>query len=174
MKKILISIISVILCFSAIIALNPQENKQDYVRIHIRANSNDIADQNVKLLVRDKIVDYLTPKLCEVKSKEECMSLINENTEQLEILADSVLKENGYAYKSAISLRKEEFPLRKYDDIVLESGIYDALIVELGSGTGDNWWCIVYPPFCFSVDGSEEEIIYKSRIAEKIKELFNI
>ncbi len=173
MKKILLLFIAVGILFSALLFNFSTENKYDYVRIHIRANSNEEADQNVKMLVKDKIVDYLTPILSDVKSKQECMALIDDNIDKLENLADSVLYANGYAYKSTISLRKEEFPIRKYDDIVLDSGIYDALIVELGSGKGDNWWCIVYPPFCFSVTGDEEEIIYKSRIVEKLKELLN-
>ena len=57
-----------------------------------------------------------------------------------------------------------------YDGVTLEAGVYDALILELGTGKGDNWWCVVYPPLCFT--GGNANVIYKSKIAEIIRKFF--
>ena len=84
-------------------------------------------------------------------------------------LANQVLAKNGFNYKATVAVRNEEFPTRVYEDLTLESGYYDALIVELGRAKGDNWWCVVYPPMCFT--GNESGIIYKSKILEIIQNL---
>ena len=67
-------------------------------------------------------------------------------------------------------LNNEYFPTRAYDDLVLENGYYDALIIELGSGKGDNWWCVVYPPLCFA--DCTQKIEYKSKFLEIINKIF--
>ena len=57
----------------------------------------------------------------------------------IENVCDDVLKENGYKYKSRAKINVEEFPTRVYGGMTFENGFYDALIIELGSGSGDNW-----------------------------------
>lgn len=141
-----------------------------YLRVHIRANSNGVADQEVKYKVRDEVVTYLTPVVAECKTKEEAMKKIGENLDGAAEVADSVLRANGYTYGAKASLRQEEFPVRVYDGATLAAGVYDALIVELGEGKGDNWWCVVYPPLCFG--GGNCKIEYKSKIAEICKKFF--
>ena len=138
-----------------------------YLRVHIRANSNSEADQAVQYKVRDRVVEFLTPTVAECHSKEEAIQKINAALPQAAAVADRVLRENGYTYGARASLRKEEFPTRVYEDVTLAAGEYDALILELGSGSGDNWWCVVYPPLCFA--GGTQNVIYKSKILEIIR-----
>lgn len=155
----------------ALIAFAPQESEEQYFRIHIRANSNSQTDQAVKYKVKDEIVNYLTPYLAECEDFGSAMKMIERRISGIEAVADRVLRENGFTYKSKASVRQEEFPTRSYDGYVLESGVYDALIVALGSGMGDNWWCVVYPPLCFinaSPNGSNE-IRYRSKLLEIIE-----
>ena len=142
-----------------------------YLRVHIRANSNGAEDQRVKYLVRDEIVEFLTPTVADCKTKEEAILRITEKLPQAEKVAERVLKENGFSYGARASIRTEEFPTRVYDGVTLEAGIYDALILELGTGAGDNWWCVVYPPLCFT--GGNGNIVYKSKIAEIIRSFFS-
>ena len=101
--------------------------------------------------------------------------LLEENLSNIECVADNVLLENGFNYKSKAELNEEYFPTRSYGEYTLENGFYDALIVNLGSGNGDNWWCVVYPPLCFI--GSEgtygKNIKYKSKLVEIIQNFFN-
>ena len=144
----------------------------DYLRIHIRANSNSEFDQNVKYQVKDAIVDYLIPLLSTCESKEDAQKTIERNLTNLETVADNVLMQNNFNYESNAKLNYENFPARNYGNLTLESGFYNALIVELGEADGDNWWCIVYPPLCF-INGSTSVSSYKSRILEIINSFFD-
>lgn len=139
----------------------------EYLRIHIRADSNEERAQAVKLKVRDVVVEYLTPLVAVADSKIEAILLVRQNLENLEAVAERVLAEHGYFYGATAQVKTERFPTRVYDDQTLAAGEYDALIIELGSGKGDNWWCVVYPPLCFS-SASGENVKYKSLIKEKI------
>ncbi len=144
-----------------------EKDNPEYLRIHIRANSNTEIDQSVKYKVRDSIVNYLTPIIAEQKNptKESAQKLIESKLADIENVANSVLNENGFDYKSSARIKNELFPTRVYEDLTLDSGYYDALILNLGSGEGDNWWCVVYPPLCFK----NTNYIYKSKILEIIK-----
>ena len=79
----------------------------------------------------------------------------------------ATLAEAGFSYRATVSLTKEKFPTRVYDGYTLPAGEYRALIVYLGEGVGDNWWCVVYPPLCFS--SLSTGVVYKSKIAEIIQ-----
>ena len=141
-----------------------------YLRVHIRANSNSSEDQAVKYKVRDKVVEFLTPTVADCETKAEAIEKITGRLSEIERVADGVLRANGYTYGARASIREEEFPTRVYEEVTLEAGVYDALILELGTGTGDNWWCVVYPPLCFT--SGNGNIVYKSKIAEIIQNFF--
>lgn len=173
MKKVLgiaVALIAVIavLCFGL---YNNKEAKvrEEYIRIHIRANSNSEIDQSVKLKVRDAVVTFLTPILSEAKTKEEAKEILGECLTEIEKVADLVLFRESFDYKACATLDKEEFPERHYEDLTLKEGEYDALIINLGEGAGDNWWCIAFPPLCFVPD-ENTSIEYRSKILEIIEE----
>lgn len=141
-----------------------------YLRIHIRADSNDAEAQAVKYKVRDEVVNFLTPVVAEAETKEEAMAHISACLKDIEKTAARVLRENGFSYGAKASLRKEQFPTRVYENVTLEAGVYDALILELGTGKGDNWWCVVYPPLCFT--SGSANVVYRSKILEIIQSFF--
>lgn len=141
---------------------------QTYLRIHIRANSNLSVDQNVKYIVKENLVNYLTPLLIEAVTFDRAKEIINQNISSIESVANQVLRNNGFSYTANAKVNDEYFPTRSYDTYTLESGFYDALIVNLGEGVGDNWWCVVYPPLCFSSSG-QNNIVYKSILMEIIE-----
>lgn len=141
----------------------------EYLRIHIRANSNLECDQNVKYKVKDAVVEALIPVLSEVETFEQAKEILSQNFGLIENTANSVLAQNGFTYKSVAKLDNEYFPTRTYESVTLEEGYYDALILELGSGTGDNWWCIVFPAFCFTTTKNSDNVVYISRIWEIIQ-----
>jgi stage II sporulation protein R len=125
----------------------------------------------VKYLVRDKVVEYLTPVVAECKNKVEAQTKIKDRLDELSRLATKILNEHGYEYQGKAILKRESFPTRVYDDCTLTSGVYDALIVELGRAEGDNWWCVIYPPLCFAGGNlTAKNIVYKSKILEIIRE----
>ncbi len=170
MKKI-VSVIVIIICFVLVgFGIFSQQNKQEYIRIHVRANSNLSVDQNVKYEIKDKIVSYLIPQICNLQTREDFICMINENLDDMESIANEILKEKEFSYGAKVKFCKENFPTRSYNGVVLESGVYDSIIVELGTAEGDNWWCVVYPPLCF-ISNNSQDILYKSRILEILKSI---
>ena len=132
----------------------------ELLRLHIRANSNDKADQAVKLKVRDAINAYISENI-DKSTFDEAYTEIGDRLDIISDIADGVLRKNGYFYGARARLSYEYFPSRMYKDVTVPDGMYDALIVELGSGKGDNWWCVIYPPLCYG-----EDFKYKSFFAE--------
>lgn len=175
MKKILITLILVVFLVGGVVMCVNQQKKPDqqYLRLHIRANSNSESDQSVKYKVKAAVVEYLSPLVANTKDKQEVQCVIEKNLPQIEKVANNVLKENKKAYNSSAAINNEFFPTRTYENLVLEEGYYDALIIKLGSGTGDNWWCVVYPPLCFigSNKNDSGELRYKSKIKEIIDKI---
>lgn len=169
MKKLIIMFLIIFSCslFSGCGVSN------DVVRIHIRGNSNLDIDQEVKLVVRDEVVDFITPLLASCNDSSEVKEILEENLSSIENIADNVLTKCGFDYKSNASINHEYFPTREYDGEVFPADYYDALILNLGSGEGDNWWCVAYPPLCFvgEVDGSDS-VRYESKLIELINKFF--
>ena len=147
----------------------------DFIRIHIRANSNGQTDQTVKYAVKEEAVAYLTPLLAACENRADVEKIIGDNLSSLSRLAAAKLRQEGFSYGARAEFKQEYFPARDYDGVTLNSGLYDALILYLGAGEGDNWWCVVYPPLCFVnttyTDG--EGIKYKSKLKELVKKWFS-
>lgn len=151
-----------------------QKLASECVRIHIRANSNEACDQQVKLVVRDEITKYLTSKLSSCQSKSDAMSVLEKEQSNLVEIANQTLYDNNFAYKASIALKEEYFPEREYDEYVFPEGKYDALIIYLGEGEGDNWWCVAFPPLCFVPSASNgEKIVYKSWVKAWLDKMFD-
>ena len=179
MKKVIaICLLVMAVCMTIVVCYNQTQNitaDADYLRIHIRANSNSTVDQTVKYQIRDAIVEFLTPNIADCKTKQDVVLVIQNQADNLKHIADDLLKQNGFDYVANIKINNEYFPTRSYQDYTLESGFYDAVIVELGSATGNNWWCVLYPPLCFVNYSAQtaQEVVYKSRFLEIIKSFFN-
>lgn len=166
MKKV---ICFALCCFLLLIGLPltacaPTHN--DYVRIHIRANSNSELDQSIKLDVRDCVVAYLVPLLKDCKTAAEAKEIIGGRLDSICEVANGQLGDAGYSAKARLC--KEDFPKKSYGSLTLQAGSYDALVLELGEGTGENWWCVAYPPLCF-VEDDADGVVYKSKIMEIIQ-----
>lgn len=172
MKKMACVLVVMIVVISfCLTGCNKTSMEEDIIRIHIRANSNADIDQAVKYKVKDEIVKYITPLSKSLENKLAMYNLLSNELDNLEKIADKVLKKEGFAYKSNASLRKEEFPIRSYGSVTVPAGIYDSLIIELGTGKGNNWWCVAYPPLCFigAKENGEDTFKYKSKFYEIIK-----
>lgn len=167
MKKFLFMIISILVIF----ALNTnmtygkgQDTQKDIaskiIRFHVIANSDSKSDQALKLKVRDKILEYMQPKLKNSKSIDESRKIIRQNNEKIIAIANKVIQENGYNYSVTSTLSNENFPIKTYGNITLPQGKYEAYRIIIGSGEGQNWWCVMFPPVCF-VDITKGEVSYK-------------
>lgn len=170
MKKICIFfLLSIIISLTAIGCIAPQKtgSSVEYLRIHVRANSNSEQDQNVKYTVKDGLVCYLTPIVASCESKTEAVCVLGGQVLQLQRVAQTYLRQNGFEYEAKVEIREEWFPTRVYEGYTLPADTYTAIIVELGEGKGDNWWCVVYPPLCFTA--TPYHVQYKSKILEIIE-----
>ncbi|MBE5744943.1 MAG: stage II sporulation protein R [Clostridiales bacterium] len=145
-----------------------QSKDTEYLRIHIRADSNESSAQAVKYAVRDDVVAYLTPTVADCNTKDEAVKNVRNQLNNVARVATATLRKNGFSYGASARLQKETFPTRVYEGYTLPAGEYTALIIELGSGKGDNWWCVVYPPLCFAAPRGKN-VVYKSKILEIIQ-----
>lgn len=129
---------------------NISENyKEKLIRFHVIANSDSDEDQELKLKVRDAIIQYLQPKLIKSSSIEESEEIIKGEYEQLEEISKNIINENGYNYDVKVGIEYTNFPTKQYSNIVLPAGEYKALRIVIGEGQGKNWWCVMFPPLCF-------------------------
>ncbi len=161
MKKLIVLALALVVAISTFCLVNQKE--EDYLRIHIRANSNSEYDQQIKYKVKDTVVTALKPIVDSIDSKDNMMEVLQKNVQTLKNIIDNKLRELGQSYTSNVKICEEKFPTRSYEELTLGAGVYDAIIIELGSGEGDNWWCVAYPPLCFvTAEGDGENIEYKS------------
>lgn len=161
--KIEISIaVSLLICF--VFNITAFSNKCDGIRdkmlrMHVIANSDSAEDQNLKLKVRDAVL---------LKGKEifdgsitagEAEEKIKPHIAELEETALSVIKNEGYDYDVNITVQKDYFKTRTYDNsVTLPAGYYTAVKVIIGEGNGKNWWCVMFPPMCLPAANAECKI----------------
>lgn len=137
--------------------LNYNDIKDKLIRFHVIANSDTDEDQNLKLKVRDKVVEELSEKLSNVSSLEEAENVLEENIDYVNEIAKEVIEENNYTYEVNTMLSYENFPDKVYGDCVFPQGNYEAFRVIIGEGKGQNWWCVMFPSLCF-VDESKNSV----------------
>lgn len=151
MKKILFSILFLIFSLLCLYSFSVQKNLSDEIlRLHIIANSDSEYDQNIKLKVRDKISESVGAEFLKIKDKKEYRRILIEKIDEIQNMTDSVLADSNVGYKSKVSFEKLYVPRKKYNSLILPEGSYEGVVVRLGNACGKNWWCVVYPPLCFS------------------------
>lgn len=118
-------------------------------RLHVIANSDSKEDQDLKYKVRDSLIEYMKSLTSNISTKEEAISIAQTHLSDFKNIAKNIIKDNGYDYDVNIEIGNFSFPTKTYGDISLPSGFYDALKVVIGKGSGQNWWCVMFPPLCF-------------------------
>lgn len=162
MKRLLRSMIAGLI-ITAVFALIPFEGEcreisDSVFRVHILANSDSEEDQNLKLLVRDALIQKAEPLLGSVTSKEEALSIVRENLAVFQHTAREVIISQGFDYSVKLSITNMYFTTRYYGDVTMPGGFYDALRVEIGKAEGRNWWCVMYPSLCLYSDNSTSSL----------------
>ena len=120
------------------------------VRLHVIANSNSDCDQSLKLRVRDRILADASHILGTSSSANDALATAKSNSELIQEIAETEIRHLGFDYPVKISVGEYPFPTKVYGDIALPSGKYNAVRVEIGEAAGENWWCVMYPPLCFT------------------------
>ena len=147
---ILILLILYILIYSISYANSTISNiSNNLFRLHVIANSDSDDDQNLKYAVRDNLINYMNNICINVSSKQDALNIANEHLYDFYKIAENTIIKHGYDYNVKISIGNYSFPTKKYGDISLPAGYYDALKVEIGEAKGKNWWCVMFPSLCF-------------------------
>lgn len=160
--SILVLSISLLLVCIIEYSADCREVRDGVLRLHILASSDNESDQNVKLLVRDALLESGSQVFEGSISADEAVEKITPEISFLEETANSVLRENGFDYKARVEITREYFATRQYEDVTLPAGEYTALKVVLGEGEGHNWWCVMFPPLCLPAasDMTEEYCVF--------------
>lgn len=129
------------------------------VRLHVLANSDSEEDQALKLKVRDRVVQLVSPTVKECRSQTEAIAAIGGIMDSLEAAAEEVVADEGYDYDVNILMGEEYYPTRTYESCAFPEGKYVSLRVCIGEAEGQNWWCCLFPPLCLSAasDDSDED-----------------
>ena len=137
------------------------------IRLHVIANSNTADDQDLKLKVRDAVLNYMKEKLEGSTGIEESISIVKENLDNIKSIAVLEIERYKKDYPVNLSLGNYPFPTKEYGDVALPAGNYQALRIVIGKGEGANWWCVLFPPLCF-VDATHGSM--PDSVKEKLKE----
>ena len=144
--------LSLALCAGTWAQARQQSISSALVRLHVIAVSDGAEEQEIKLEVRDAVLDYLTPVLENAEDQQQARQIITENLEGIAEAAGSAAR----GRQVSVTLSQESYPTRQYEGFTLPAGRYESLRVILGEGEGKNWWCVVFPPLCLSAAESEE------------------
>lgn len=145
---ILFSIYIFICAYSYVNAVSDNLSNNVF-RLHVLANSDSEEDQNLKYIVRDKLIEYMDTLSENCSSKDEVIEIANNHIEDFKQIAEDTIKNQGYSYQVEVEIGNFEFPTKTYGDISFPAGYYDALRVKIGEAKGQNWWCVMFPPLCF-------------------------
>lgn len=118
------------------------------LRLHILADSDTAEDQGYKLLVRDALLEQSAQWSSTADDREDMAAVLTEKLPLIEEIAEDTLRAAGCTDAVTATLCRMDFPARTYGDVTLPAGEYQALRLVIGSGAGQNWWCMMYPSLC--------------------------
>lgn len=180
MKKIIVSFsIALVVCLTVGIYrdISGLERMTDkLIRLHVIADSDSDYSQQIKLKVRDEVLNCVSELTKSCYTKADAQDVIIRNLDKIRDISEKALRENGCNLGVDVSYEKTLVDRREYDGFTLPQGIYSALCIRIGEARGKNWWCVLYPSLCVSsaVDieesgnFSEEELIVIKE-PEKVK-----
>lgn len=159
-KKLLICTF-IILALALVAGLFPVHGEEEIydtvVRLHVVANSDGEADQGLKLKVRDRVLEVVSPALKQCGSQTEAIAAIGGVMEEINRVAAEEIAAEGYDYPVAVRIGEEYYPTKNYESCAFPEGKYVSLQVLIGDGEGKNWWCCLFPPLCLSAASAREE-----------------
>lgn len=170
MKKIKIIECSIFIGFIIAIVLSVtsfaetcDEIRTDVLRLHVIANSDSYEDQQLKLKVRDAVLEAGENIFDGSVTRENAQEKIEKEKESLEKVAKKVVEENGFDYDVEITVTEEYFTTRTYENVTLPAGDYMAVRVLIGESAGKNWWCVMFPPLCLPAAETDIDLFFNDR-----------
>jgi len=168
MRKTLLIVVFIVM----ILCINKKESikiPKESIRFRIIANSNIEEDQKIKKEIAQNVFEELTP-IKNFRNIQETRDYLVEKLPTFEKIVDKTLKENNKNTVFHINYGKNIFPEKTYQNITYEEGEYESLVITLGDGCGENFWCVLFPPICFIEE--EEDIEYSSWFKELFDKYF--
>ena len=156
--SIAIGIVTAVIFSICSFAKTSEEIRSDVLRLHVIANSDSSVDQNLKLRLRDYILEEGEDIFDGSVNVENAVKKIEPKLAELENSAETFVKNAGFDYDVKITLSNEYFTTRTYNSVTLPARKYLALRVVIGSGEGHNWWCVMFPPMCVPAADKKDEI----------------
>lgn len=155
-KKLTIFLLAVATLFTFVLLIHPYRKNDSsllsdkLLRFRVLADSDSSIDQYEKNELSKKMITLLSPALSDIKTKEEALTLLRESLPFLNAYCNYVLSDYGAQNYASCTLGSHLFPYKTYGNYQFPAGIYDTLLVTIGSGRGSNWWCLAFPPLCFA------------------------
>jgi len=131
------------------------------LRLHVIANSDSDKDQNIKLMVRDGMLEKTRELFADCENVDDALVVARKNKYVLRKTAKDVLLKNGIQDDVDIVIGKETYPKKKYGSLTFPEGEYLSVRVLIGEGKGKNWWCVLFPPLC-NYQGTDEGKVLES------------
>ena len=173
MKKIIIILLAVII--SILIFREQKETliiPDSSIRLRVIPNSNSSVDQKMKLKVKNYLENNTIKVLSNSNNIEEARKQIKENIPLIEKNIDNIFNQNDYNMKYNINYGYNYFPEKTYNNIRYKEGYYESIVIEIGEGKGDNWWCVLFPNLCLVDLNNKEDIEYESWVKETFIKYF--
>ena len=147
-----------VLIISAVIVFFPVNGEEkmfsDMIRLHVLANSDSREDQDLKLKVRDYILNDIAELTQDSADSREAAEKIQRGLGDIEMSVREFLRRQGYNFEVDAVFSRERYPRRIYTDAnadyIFPAGEYNSLRIKIGAASGENWWCVLFPPLCFS------------------------
>ena len=151
------------------VAIHADSIPNDAIRIRIIPNSNTNEDQQIKNKVKETIQTSMYNLLKDTKGSDNAKKTIEQNLDMIDLQVKNVLEQEKYKLGYKIHFGYNYFPEKTYKGITYEEGMYESLLITLGKGEGDNWWCVLFPPLCLLEAEESTEVEYKTFVGELIE-----
>lgn len=179
MKKFILIILTVIV--SILVYVNVNAMEYDIVipdlaiRVRVIANSNSLYDQSMKMKVKNIIEREISPLLIGIDNVDDARNIISNNINNLESDIEVLFANENYTKDFIVNFGNNYFPEKDYRGIHYNEGEYESLVVTIGEGSGDNWWCVLFPPLCLlEADESEvDDTEYRFFVVEMLEKIFS-
>ena len=170
MKNFII-ILGILITYLAIGNISVEEVKipDEAIRFRVVANSDSKYDQSIKLKVKTKVEKELYNLLKDTKGIDEARTTITNNLNNIDKKVNNLLMKENYNLGYKLNFGYNYFPEKEFNGVTYEEGMYESLLVTLGEGKGDNWWCVLFPPLCLLEAEESDEVEYKFFIQELIE-----
>ncbi len=139
---------------------------EESIRLRILANSDSAQDQALKREIRDAIIARMQEWVVGPQTLDDARAVVMSHLPEFDLLVGQMIEARGYSYSHTVELGKVPFPTKMYGNEVYPAGDYEALRVTIGTGEGQNWWCVLFPPLCF-VDSLSGEAVASAAVVAK-------